>query len=159
MQKWYLICTKPGQEALARESLQGLGYACFLPLLPGAGQTPEPLFPRYLFVQLQEPLVGQAWAAVRAARGVARIVSTPQDLDGISHELVQFIRSKSLAMASPWQGVASEAAADPRTVQLEAIFAERNSFRRVLGLIELISRRHPPATTTPAAGVRYQLAS
>ena len=138
MQRWYLICTRPGQETQARDSLQGLGLHCFLPLMPGAQPSPEPLFPRYLFVQLEEPLMGQTWAAVRAARGVARIVSISQEGSEISHDLVQFIRSRSLVMAG---SVTAAQETPPSLRAYENLFAEMNGFRRVMALIELLSLR------------------
>ena len=72
MKKWYLICTKPGQETLALDSLQSCGFQCFYPTLTSPQQTTEPLFPRYLFAQLDDPLMGQTWSTVRTAPGLLK---------------------------------------------------------------------------------------
>jgi transcription antitermination factor NusG len=157
MKKWYLICTKPGQENLALDSLQGCGFQCFYPTLSSARQQTEPLFPRYLFAQLDDPLMGQTWSTVRTAPGVARIVNTSAEAQNISDELILFIRTRSLPMASglridnPATGSNTPSSLRQR---LETLFLETDSYRRVMGLIELISHR-PVATAAP----RLQLAS
>jgi transcriptional antiterminator RfaH len=151
MKKWYLICTKPGQENLALDSLQGCGFQCFYPTLGNARQQTEPLFPRYLFVQLDDPLMGQTWCTVRTAPGVARIVNTSAEAQHISDELILFIRTRSLSMA-PGLRIDTPATASntPSGLRqrLETIFLETDSYRRVMGLIELISHR-PVATAAP----------
>ena len=156
MKKWYLICTKPGQETLALDSLQGCGFQCFYPTLSSARQQSEPLFPRYLFAQLDAPLMGQTWSTVRTAPGVARIVNTNAEAhQHISDELVLFIRARSLNMA-PGLRFDSPASTAPSGLRqrLETLFLETDSYRRVMGLIELISHRRPTA-----AAPRLQLAS
>lgn len=156
MQKWYLICTKPGQENLALHSLQGCGFQCFYPTLTTPLHTTEPLFPRYLFAQLDDPLMGQTWSTVRTAPGVARIVNTSTEAQHISDELILFIRARCLPMAP---GLRLDTQVTPSTApnglrqRLETLFSETNSYRRVMGLIELIS--HRPAAAAP----RLQLAS
>jgi transcriptional antiterminator RfaH len=156
MKKWYLICTKPGQENLALQSLQGHGFQCFCPTLPTPLNTTEPLFPRYLFALLEEPLMGQNWSTVRTAPGVARIVNTSPESHNISDELVLFIRARCLPMANGLRfDTPSSATLAPSGLRqrLETLFSETNSYRRVMGLIELIS--HRPTATAP----RLQLAS
>jgi transcription antitermination factor NusG len=162
MKKWYLICTKPGQETLALDSLQGCGFQCFYPTLSSAGQQTEPLFPRYLFAQFDDPLMGQTWSTVRTAPGVARIVNTSAEAQHISDELILFIRARCLSMApglrfdSPAPVITSTSASTAPSglrQRLETLFSETNSYRRVMGLIELIS--HRPTAAAP----RLQLAS
>jgi transcriptional antiterminator RfaH len=79
MLRWYLIHTKPAREALAEENLRRQGYTVHLPRMVHsvrrAGQWREsiaPLFPRYLFLQLNEGC--QALGPVRSSVGVAGIV-------------------------------------------------------------------------------------
>jgi len=155
MKRWYLICTKPGQENQALNSLQGCGFKCFYPTLATPQQTTEPLFPRYLFAQLDDPLMGQTWSTVRTAPGVARIVNTSAEAQHISDELILFIRARSLPMA-PGLRLESTASNSPAATGLrqrfETLFSETNSYRRVMGLIELISHR-------PTAALNLQLAS
>jgi transcriptional antiterminator RfaH len=79
MLRWYLIHTKPSREALADENLRRQGYRVHLPRMVHsvrrAGQWREcvvPLFPRYLFLQLDEGR--EALSPVRSSLGVAGIV-------------------------------------------------------------------------------------
>lgn len=148
MKKWYLICTKPGQETLALDTLQKSGFHCFYPTLTSPQHQTEPLFPRYLFVQLEDPLMGQNWSTVRTTPGVARIVNTSQDNTDISDELILFIRAKCLPMAPGLRLETLQASPNSLRSKIEALFTETNSYRRVMGLIELLTHR-PNTGTSP----------
>lgn len=56
---WYLIHTKPRQEALALTNLSRQGFECYMPMLRlqkirqrKTAMVAEPMFPRYLFIRL-----------------------------------------------------------------------------------------------------------
>lgn len=76
---WYVVYTRPRQEARALENLRNQGFDCFLPTLAAERlrggrqvEVAEPLFPRYLFVYLE---VGRSnWSTIRSTRGVVRLV-------------------------------------------------------------------------------------
>ncbi|MEI7429411.1 MAG: transcription/translation regulatory transformer protein RfaH [Betaproteobacteria bacterium] len=76
---WYVVYTRPRQEARALENLCNQGFRCFCPtinvecLRNGRRVViSEALFPRYLFINLE---VGRSnWSAIRSTRGVARLV-------------------------------------------------------------------------------------
>jgi transcriptional antiterminator RfaH len=77
---WYLVQTKPRQEFRALQQLQNQGFDCFLPTLymekvvRGRMATcVEPLFSRYLFIQLSA--VNCNWAPIRSTRGVSKLVA------------------------------------------------------------------------------------
>jgi transcriptional antiterminator RfaH len=79
MQRWYLIYTKPSSEALALKHLLRQRYDAYVPrvvqTVRRAGRCHErigPLFPRYLFLRLNEGQ--QALAPVSSTVGVAGIV-------------------------------------------------------------------------------------
>ncbi|HEY9032249.1 MAG TPA: transcription/translation regulatory transformer protein RfaH [Kangiella sp.] len=76
---WYLINSKPKQELRAEEHLKNQEINCILPVLEvdkiirGKRQkVTEPLFPGYLFVELQTN--GQDWSKIRSTRGVRDFV-------------------------------------------------------------------------------------
>lgn len=76
---WYLVNSKPRQELRAEEHLKNQSINCVLPLIEiekiirGKRQSiSEPLFPGYLFVELQTN--GQDWSKIRSTRGVRDFV-------------------------------------------------------------------------------------
>lgn len=79
MQQWYLIQTKPRRESLAEKNLQQQGFMTYLPWLLTRKrlrerwrEVIEPLFPRYLFIQLD--LDTDNSAPIRSTFGVSRMV-------------------------------------------------------------------------------------
>ena len=90
---WYVVHTKPRQEARALVNLENQGLECFLPTLTvdrlrhGVRVTAtEPLFPRYLFVRLEAG--ASNWAAIRSTRGVVRLVEFGGESARISDSLI-----------------------------------------------------------------------
>ena len=79
MKNWYAVHCKPGQDARAEEHLGNQDYQVFRPMARirkrCRGQYKdviESLFPRYLFVQLDNAL--ENWAPIRSTRGVVGLV-------------------------------------------------------------------------------------
>ncbi len=75
MVRWYAVRTQPNQEARAEHQLQRQGFATFLPRIGKSvrharklRQVRAPLFPGYLFVQLD--LTRDRWRAVNSTYGV-----------------------------------------------------------------------------------------
>jgi transcriptional antiterminator RfaH len=82
MFSWYLIHSKPMQEALALNKLQRQGFECYLPLISVKNlqskllvPVDEPLFPRYFFIRLDDSQQGKSWNSVRYTTCVSRLVS------------------------------------------------------------------------------------
>ena len=79
MKHWYVIRTKPRQEAIAETNLRQQGYGCMLPMMRGYrrrnGQRvtiTEPCFRGYLFTELE--LGSTDLAPIRSSRGVSGLV-------------------------------------------------------------------------------------
>ncbi len=79
MRNWYAVHCKPRQDHRAELNLQNLGYEVFRPLAllrkyksQKAVESVESLFPRYLFICLEDE--GASWAPIRSTRGVAAMV-------------------------------------------------------------------------------------
>ncbi len=79
MSKWYLIHTKPKQEYRAYEHLKNQGFEVYLPQLRAfklkkgkQEKEVEPLFPRYIFIQLDE--TSSTWHKIHSTRGVSGLV-------------------------------------------------------------------------------------
>jgi transcriptional antiterminator RfaH len=78
---WHLIYTKPLQEKVALDNLTRQNYHCYLPLINKEkilrGKKiliKEPMFPRYLFVQLSND-GKQNWSPIRSTIGVSHLVN------------------------------------------------------------------------------------
>ena len=76
---WYLLFCKPQQHLRAEFQLNNQHFTCFNPMRPVQKTVrrvtkvvDEPLFPNYLFIQLNEL---SNWKALRSTRGVSRVVS------------------------------------------------------------------------------------
>ncbi|WP_417539274.1 transcription/translation regulatory transformer protein RfaH [Marinobacter sp.] len=94
---WYALQHKPAQGDRALAHLQNQDIACFYPKIQvekiKAGkrtQKLEPLFPGYLFINLEQ--TDPAWAKLRSTRGVLRVVSFANKPAAISDEVVQHVK-------------------------------------------------------------------
>jgi transcriptional antiterminator RfaH len=81
MERYYVVQTQPQKEPTAAFELQNQGFRTFFPVIRRAptirhGKLTErklaPLFPKYLFVQLD--LVLDPWRSINGTRGVVRIM-------------------------------------------------------------------------------------
>lgn len=79
MSTWFVVHTKPRQEAVAQRHLERQGYPVYFPRLSLPklrrhrwADVVEPLFPRYLFVSVE---VGeQALTPIRSTRGICSVL-------------------------------------------------------------------------------------
>jgi transcriptional antiterminator RfaH len=151
MQNWYLVYTKPRQEQLALENIARQGYTCFLPQLPEEKVVrgvlcaeQRPLFPRYLFVQLDTDMNGRSWAPIRSTTGVSRLVSFGHQPAKVANDLVSLIDERcnsGVHKVKPlFQPGERLSITQGPFAGVEAIFKETNAERRIMVLIELMSR-------------------
>ena len=98
---WYVIYTKPRQELRALLNLEQQGYKCYLPQIPTARLRHgpltvilEPLFARYLFVQLYTGHSGQSWAPIRSTQGVSRMVAFGAEPAKVCTDLIETLRTQ-----------------------------------------------------------------
>ena len=91
---WYAIQTKARQEAIAEHNLRNQAFRTHLPLVRTAGRRRgrwqplvEPLFPGYLFVQLDVGL--QDTVPIRSTRGVVGLVRFGSRLCPVPNGLVE----------------------------------------------------------------------
>lgn len=100
MSTWFVVHTKPRQEAVAREQLERQGYPVYLPRLSLPrlrrgrwSDTVEPLFPRYLFAQVE---VGeQALAPIRSTRGVTAVLKFGNRYAEVPAALIEALRARA----------------------------------------------------------------
>ena len=82
--KWYIIHSKPRQEARAYENLLNQGFEVYLPtckvqklIKNKLSIEIEPMFSRYLFIRLDD--VTSNWFPIRSTRGVAKLLQFGKD--------------------------------------------------------------------------------
>ena len=100
MSTWFVVHTKPRQEAVAQIQLERQGYPVYFPrlCLPRLrrsrwSETVEPLFPRYLFVGVQ---VGdQALAPIRSTRGVSSVLRFGDRYAEVPPALINSLRERA----------------------------------------------------------------
>ena len=96
-QAWYVVHTKPRQEARALENLQNQGFNCFLPTMQvqklrnqKVQTITEPMFSRYLFIQLDDQT--QNWGPIRSTLGVSKLVSFGPQPAKVPSEFIGFLK-------------------------------------------------------------------
>lgn len=160
---WYLVHTKPRQEACALQNLERQGYECYLPRLPterlrkGAlAVSDEPLFPRYLFIRLGLGDTSRSWAPIRSTRGVSRLVRFGLEPARVDDDLVAHLREREATLQARPQplfghGERVQLTAAP-FAGIEGVFQMAEGERRALVLIEILSK--PVAVRVAPASLR-----
>lgn len=76
---WYLVYVKPRHESIAETHLVRQGFHIYLPVVQQHKRqrqayhvVTEPLFPRYLFIQLDSEI--EDWSKIRSTRGCVSLV-------------------------------------------------------------------------------------
>ena len=97
---WYLVQSKPRNELRALENLVRQGYETYLPLMEVERlqrgkllKKMEPLFPRYLFLHLEEG--NDNWGPIRSTMGVAGLVRFGQAYAVVSDEVMEAVRERT----------------------------------------------------------------
>lgn len=149
---WYLVHTKPRQEKCALENLERQGFQCYLPsfsaekIRRGAVLVAdEPLFPRYLFIQLGQGESARSWSPIRSTKGVSRLVSFGAEPAKVSDGLIEALQVQEAAaqggpepLFKPGERVRLTEA--PFT-DVEGIYQMADGERRAMVLIELLSKQ------------------
>lgn len=158
---WYLIHTKPRQEALALTNLSRQGFECYMPMLRlqtirqrKTALVAEPMFPRYLFIRLDTSGSGQSWSPIRSTLGVNQLVrfgGQPAKVDG---QLIDLIRSREQGThAQPMFSAGDNVTvADGPFVGLEAIYQNTDAESRSMILLNILSK--PMAMRIDTASLR-----
>lgn len=149
-QKWYLLYCKPKQELKAQQHLANQGLTSFVPQLKveklRAGKwqlISEPLFPRYLFLQIIDAEQLNI-RAIRATRGIVDFVRFGQALARVPTELIitltaQQICQQPVKTQRMNKGQPVSVTAGPYT-GLEAIFDSADGEKRSVILLSLLGQ-------------------
>jgi transcriptional antiterminator RfaH len=148
---WYLIHTKIRQETVALQNLERQGYTCFYPTLmaekvrrKALTLVEEPMFPRYLFIQLDTGLASQSWAPIRSTLGVSRLVKFGQDPAKVDPAIIEALQATQAQGAPVVRRQFSPGDAlhvtDGPFKGIEAIYQATDGEGRVIILFELMSK-------------------
>ena len=145
---WYLIHCKPREDERARQHLERQDYCCYLPTFTAErvrggrkAEVQEPLFPRYLFIHLDE--FNDNWYPIRSTRGVRAIVSCNGQPIPVRNQVVDGIRVRLAARAHRERylkpGERVEITEGP-FARLEAIFIASDGEERVMLLLNILQQ-------------------
>jgi transcription elongation factor/antiterminator RfaH len=146
---WYLVHTKPRQEDVALTNLQRQGYECYLPQMRverirrrKAEIATEPMFPRYLFIQLDSSDQGKSWSPIRSTLGVSQLVHFGARAAKVDDTLVDLLRQREQAMPLDpmFHSGDSVFITDGPFSGIEAIYQTADAERRAFILLEILSK-------------------
>jgi transcriptional antiterminator RfaH len=147
---WHLVHTKVRQERCAKENLERQGLTCYMPevraerLRRGTlAVFDEPLFPRYLFIRVDNGLESRGWGAVRSTLGVSRLVTFGNQPAKVSDALVRAIRSRAQdsAIPQPYFAVGQQLqVTEGPFVGIDAVYQMADAQGRVMVLLDILSR-------------------
>lgn len=148
---WYVVHTKPRQEPRALLNLEQQGYACYLPTLAVEKirqgtlvVEDEPLFPRYLFIQLDPTQSGKSWSPIRSTKGVSRLVTFGTEPAKVDPQLIHTLRQRPEQLSPEPQRLFNPGErviiTDGPFAGLDAVYQMTDGERRAMVLIELLSK-------------------
>ncbi len=160
---WFLVRSKPRQEAVALTNLMRQGYESYLPLFateklvrrkPTVVQ--EPMFARYLFVRLDTSGNGQSWSPIRSTVGVSELVCFGSRPARVDAALIATLREREMAQQANPEALFghgdSVRITEGAFAGLEAIYQMNDAEGRAMVLLDLLSK--PVAMTIDAASLR-----
>lgn len=149
---WFLVYTKPRQEQTAQRQLGRQGYPVYLPRTQQARKrggrriaVVEPLFPRYLFIQLDTCC--DDWGPIRSTIGVSGLVRFGSMPAAVPAGLIDLLRAReSVSGLHDWAEPGFQAGQPVRVVDgimhgYEGIFVAGSGQARVVVLLDILGRQ------------------
>lgn len=148
---WHLIYTKLKMEGKALDNLKNQGYECYLPLMKIQKRirnqlmvSKVPLFPRYMFVNLNQDFFAKSWGPIRSTKGVSGLVKFGSDPAIIDEEVIKLLRFKEEQYASNIEplfkvGETLRILSGPFK-NLESIYQGMSGEERVIVLLEFMKK-------------------
>ncbi|WP_417513648.1 transcription/translation regulatory transformer protein RfaH [Marinobacter sp.] len=157
---WYALQHKPAQGDRALANLQNQDIACFYPKIQvekiKAGkriQKLEPLFPGYLFVNLEQ--TDPAWAKLRSTRGVLRVVSFANKPAAISDDVIRHVKDSLDSVTQQGglkQGEAVQLGEGPFE-GINAVFQAYDGEERAIVLISFMQKQQ--CVKVPVSAIKH----
>ena len=148
---WYLVHTKGRQEDTAITNLQRQNFSCYMPMLyvekVRRGKpvvVAEPMFPSYVFVQLDTSGQGQSWSPIRSTLGVRELVKFGGHPPKVDAELITALHEREQLQQSNPQALF--AAGDTVVITdgpfagIEAIYQTTDAERRSMILLSMLNK-------------------
>lgn len=151
---WYLVQRKPRNETRALENLVRQGYETYLPLIEVERlqrgkllRKQEPLFPRYLFLHLEEG--NDNWGPIRSTLGVAGMVRFGQAFAAVPDPVIEAIRERTQEIRGMLfaTGDAVQVVSGP-LVGLEGVFEIADGEQRSFVLLEFMQKHQRISVST-----------
>ena len=160
---WFLVRSKPRQEAVALTNLTRQGYESYLPMFAAEkivrrkqAIVQEPMFARYLFVRLDTTGLGQSWSPIRSTIGVSELVCFGSKAARVDEALIGMLREREAWQReqpkSLFASGDSVVIADGAFAGLQAIYQMNDAEGRAMVLLDLLSK--PVAMKINAARLR-----
>ena len=151
---WYLVQSKPRNEPRALENLLRQGYETYLPLMEVERlqrgkllKKMEPLFPRYLFLHLEEG--NDNWGPIRSTLGVAGMVRFGLAYATVPDPVVEAIRERTQEIRKTLfkVGDSVQVVGGPLT-GLEGVFEIADGEQRSFVLLEFMQKQQRVSVST-----------
>lgn len=146
---WYIVLTKPRQEARAQENLENQGAEVYLPMLQteriSQGKRTvkiEPLFPGYLFIRLEKD--SPIFCKIRSTLGVNKLLSFGGNPLTIDERLIEDLRQRTATGESAPQFKAGQKVelTDGPFRHYQALFKEYKGSERAIILLSLLGQQN-----------------
>lgn len=148
---WYVVHTKSRQESRALLNLERQGYACYLPTITKkkVGRVAleletEPLFARYLFIELDSNSTAKSWSPIRSTLGVSRLLTFGDEPAKVPTHLIEQLRAHELSLKespqTPFKSGDVVRIREGAFAGMEAIYQMDDGKARAMVLIELLHR-------------------
>lgn len=152
IERWYAVCCKPRQEAVAEENLLRQGFHVHLPRIRirqrRRGQwidAVEVLFPRYIFIRIDP--ARRSTATIRSTRGVVGLVRFGGQPAVVPDAVMDALRQREDAASGLHEDkrpLFSEGEAiklvDGPLAGMEGVFTQKDGDKRVIVLLELLGK-------------------
>ena len=151
---WYLVQSKPRNETRALENLVRQGYQTYLPLMEVERlqrgkllKKMEPLFPRYLFLHLEEG--NDNWGPIRSTLGVAGLVRFGQAYAVVSDEVMAAVRERTQDIKkSLFESGDNVRVVSGPLLGLEGVFEIADGEQRSFVLLEFMQKQQRVSVST-----------
>ncbi|MGI9142171.1 MAG: transcription/translation regulatory transformer protein RfaH [Fluviibacter sp.] len=151
---WYLVQSKPRNEARALENLVRQGYETYLPLMEVERlqrgkllKKMEALFPRYLFLHLEEG--NDNWGPIRSTLGVAGLVRFGQAYAVVSDEVMAAVRERTQDIKkSLFESGDNVRVVSGPLLGLEGVFEIADGEQRSFVLLEFMQKQQRVSVST-----------